>query len=139
MLETHAKRALPLNFQPRRSDAISDRDILLSQIGLLSNGRTDFNDIDLYRGDELFTNAFGIQTVASEPVFRQRFDELPAMKTQSALRLLNRDLLSMRTFGRVNAEHLELIPVDMDVSPLDNFGKRCPWFAVIRDIALAYT
>ena len=80
LLETHAKRALPLNFQPRRRDAISDRDILLSQIGLLSNGRTDFNDIDLYRGDELFTNAFGIRTVASESVFRQRFDELPAKK-----------------------------------------------------------
>ena len=123
LLETHAKRALPLNFQPRRSDAISDRDILLSQIGLLSNGRTDFNDIDLYRGDELFTNAFGIQTVASEPVFRQRFDELPAMKTQSALRLLSSGLISKQSFGRVNAEHLELIPVDMDVSPLDNSGS----------------
>ena len=123
LLETHAKRALPLNFQPRRSDAISDRDILLSQIGLLSNGRTDFNDIDLYRGDELFTNAFGIQTVASEPVFRQRFDELPAMKTQSALRLLSSGLISKQSFGHVNAEHLELIPVDMDVSPLDNSGS----------------
>jgi len=123
LLETHAKRALPLNFQPRRSDAISDRDILLSQIGLLSNGRTDFNDINLYRGDELFTNAFGIQTVASEPVFRQRFDELPAMKTQSALRLLSCRLISKQSFGRANAEHLELIPVDMDVSPLDNSGS----------------
>lgn len=123
LLETHAKRALPLNFQPRRRDAISDRDILLSQIGLLSNGRTDFNDIDLYRGDELFTNAFGIRTVASESVFRQRFDELPAIKTHSTLRVLNSGLISNRTFGRVTAEHLELVPVDMDVSPLDNSGS----------------
>ncbi len=123
LLKNHAKLALPKNFQPRRRDAISDRDILLSQIGLLSNGRTDFNDIDLYRGDEIFTNAFGIQTVASEPVFRMRFDELPSLKTHAALRKLNRRLLSKRTFGRVNADGLEMIPVDIDVSPLDNSGS----------------
>jgi hypothetical protein len=29
-------------------DAIADRDILLTQIGLLCNGRTDFNDVDLF-------------------------------------------------------------------------------------------
>ena len=123
LLENHAKHALPVNFQPRRRDAISDRDIILSQIGLLSNGRTDFNDIDLYRGDELFTNAFGIKTVASEPVFRQRFDELPEIKTHDALRKLSTGLLSKRTFGTLEAEHLTLTPVDMDVSPLDNSGS----------------
>ena len=61
MLENCAKQALSENFQPRRRDAIRDRDILLSQIGLLCNGRTNFNDIDLYRDDELFKNAFVIQ------------------------------------------------------------------------------
>ena len=47
------KSTLPPNFQPRRTDAIADRDILLSMIGLLCNGRSDFNDIDLYRNDGL--------------------------------------------------------------------------------------
>ncbi|NKB25482.1 MAG: hypothetical protein GKR87_14115 [Kiritimatiellae bacterium] len=61
LLEDHAQRILPSNFQPRRSDAISDRETLLTQIGLLCNGRTDFNDIDLYRGDEIFMNAFGLK------------------------------------------------------------------------------
>ncbi|NKB24769.1 MAG: hypothetical protein GKR87_14440 [Kiritimatiellae bacterium] len=61
LLEDHAQQILPSNFQPRRSDAISDREILLTQIGLLCNGRTDFNDIDLYRGDEIFMNAFGLK------------------------------------------------------------------------------
>ena len=122
-LENHTKRELPKNFQSRRCDAICDRDILLAQIGLLCNGRNDFNDIDLYRGDELFTNAFGIKTVASESVFRQRFDELPAARAHSALRSLNRSMLSKRTFGCVDAEHLELTPVDMDVSPFDNSGS----------------
>lgn len=117
------KDVLPPNFQPRRSDAIADRDILLSQIGLLCNGRTDFNDIDLYRSDEVFMNAYGLKAIASESVFRQRFDDLPAQRTHAALRKLNTRLLSRRTFGRVEADGLDLVPVDMDVSPFDNSGS----------------
>jgi len=123
LLESHARQTLPVNFQPRRSDAIADRDILLTQIGLLCNGRTDFNDIDLYRNDELFMNAFGLETVASEPVFRQRFDDLPAARAHMALRDLNIRLLSKRTFGRVDADGMQLVPIDIDVSPFDNSGS----------------
>jgi len=123
LLGDHVRQTIPVNFQPRRSDAIADRDILLSQIGLLCNSRTDFNDIDLYRNDELFMNAYGLKTVASEPVFRQRFDDLPAKRTHAALRKLNTRLLSKRTFGRVDADGLKLVPVDIDVSPLDNSGS----------------
>ena len=123
MLEKHVPQSIPSNFQPRRSDAISDREILLTGIGLLCNGRSDFNDVELYRGDELFMNAYGLKTVASEAVFRQRFDELPSERTHDALRRLNAAMLSKRPLGRVNAEGLELIPVDIDVSPLDNSGS----------------
>lgn len=117
------KTTLPANFQLRRADAIADRDILLSQIGLLCNGRTDFNDIDLYRNDTVFINAYGLKTVASEAVFRQRFDDLPAQRTHAALRNLNTRLISRRTFDRVDADGLALVPVDIDVSPLDNSGS----------------
>ena len=123
LLERHAQQSIPVNFQPRRSDAIADRDILLTQIGLLCNGRNDFNDVDLYRNDELFMNAFGLETVASEPVFRQRFDDLPAARTHAALRDLNIRLLSTRTFGQVDADGMLLVPVDIDVSPFDNSGS----------------
>jgi hypothetical protein len=123
LLKNHAQQAIPVNFQPRRSDAITDRDILRTQIGLLCNGRNDFNDVDLYRNDELFMNAFGLKTVASEPVFRQRFDDLPATRTHAALRELNIRLLSTRTFGRVDADGMLLVPVDIDVSPFDNSGS----------------
>ncbi len=117
------EKVLPENFQPRRSDAIADRDILLAQIGLHCNARTDFNDIDLYRNDTVFKNSFGLQTIPSEPVFRTRFDDLPAERTHAALRSLNLDLLRRRTFGRVDADGLKLIPIDMDVSPFDNSGS----------------
>lgn len=123
LLEGHAKRSLPENFHPRRSDAIGDRSVLLTMIGLLSNGRSDFNDVDLYRGDEVFANAYGIERLPSEPVLRQRLDELPPLRSHAALRKLNTRLLGTGEFGTVKAGHLKLVPVDFDVSPFDNSGS----------------
>ena len=114
---------LPENFQPRRSDAIADRNILVTQIGLCCNARTNFNDINLYRNDALFMNAYGLKIIASEAAFRTRFDDLPPERTHAALRKLNLELLRQRTFGRVDADGLKLIPADMDVSPFDNSGS----------------
>ncbi|NKB25032.1 MAG: hypothetical protein GKR87_11780 [Kiritimatiellae bacterium] len=42
------------------------------------------------------------------------------MKTHQALRNVNTQLLSSRTFGHVDVQGLDLVPVDIDVSPLDN-------------------
>jgi hypothetical protein len=115
--------ALPQNFTPKRSDAISDRDILSTQIGLLCNGRNDFNDVNLYREDEVFLRSFGIRQLASEEAFRQRFDELPEQKTHAALRRCTLDFLRRREFGTVEVAGMDLVPVDVDVSPFDNSGS----------------
>lgn len=116
------RRILPTNFHTRRSDAIIDRDILLTQIGLLCNGNTDFNDVEQYKGDRLFTAAYGIKKLPSEATLRQRLDEMPQERTHGTLRRLNLELLRKRKqeLGRVDAGGLELVPVDMDVSPMDN-------------------
>ena len=114
---------LPHNFQNRRSDAISDRDILLTMIGMLSNARTDFTNVNLYADDKVFSSAFGINQLPSEETLRQRLDEFPATKTQAALNQVNQQLLKNRKFGTLKAGHLNLIPIDIDVSPLDNSGS----------------
>lgn len=115
--------ALPENFTPKRSDAISDRDILSTQIGLLCNARNDFNDVELYREDEVFRNSFGIEQLPSEAAFRHRLDELPEQKTHAALRESTLALLHTREFGSVDVAGRALIPVDVDVSPFDNSGS----------------
>lgn len=122
-LRSLAREHLPANFQIRRSDAISDRDILLTMTGMLCNSRTDFTDLGLYENDTVFTEAFGIKQLPSEPTLRQRLDELPSQRSQESLRNLNRRLLGGRTFTMVRAGHLDLVPVDIDVSPLDNSGS----------------
>ena len=121
--EASFRKHLPTNFQSRRKDAISDRDILMTMTGMLCNARTDFTDVNLYAQDLVFMQSFGISVLPSEATLRQRLDELPARVCHRALRALNQTLLGMRTFGTVRAGHLDLVPVDLDVSPLDNSGS----------------
>lgn len=123
MISAEALEQIPENFQPRRKDAISDRSVLMTMIGMLCNSRTDFNDVNLYQGDTIFAHSFYINQLPSEASLRQRLDELPEQCSHSALRGFNQMLLKERTFGTVKAGHLNLVPVDIDVSPMDNSGS----------------
>jgi len=123
ILMEQARKHLPENFQSRREGAISDRDVLLTLTGMLCDGRSDFTNVNQYSEDTVFTHSFGIENLPSEPTLRQRLDELPQERSHLALRQLNESLLSERIFGTVRAGDLDLVPVDMDVSPLDNSGS----------------
>ena len=92
-------------------------------IGMLANSRTDFTNVNLYNDDEVFSSSLGIDRLPSEETLRQRLDEFPATRTQAALAALNQLLLKGRQFGTVKAGSLNLTPIDIDVSPLDNSGS----------------
>jgi len=123
ILRELAREQLPEDFQTRREGAISDRDILLTMTGMLCDGRSDFTNVNQYFEDTVFAQSFGIEDLPSEPTLRQRLDELPQARSHLALRQLNESALKDRDFGTVRAGHLDLIPVDIDVSPLDNSGS----------------
>ena len=84
---------------------------------MLCNGRTDFTDINQYQDDTVFANAYEAERLPSESLLRQRLDELPPKRSHQALRCVNTELLSKQSFGTLQAGHLELVPVDIDVSP----------------------
>lgn len=122
-IKAPAQAQLPKDFQSRREDAISDRDIIMTTIGMLCDGRTDFVNVNQYKVDTVFIQSFGIERLPAEPTLRQRLDELPQDRSHLALRQLNESILAQRSFGTVRAGPLDLIPVDIDVSPLDNSGS----------------
>ena len=53
---------------------IANSDILKSYLGLLVQGKNDFDAIEEFRGDDFFTRALGVGTVASSSTLRQRMD-----------------------------------------------------------------
>ena len=118
-----SRRHLPENFQCRREGSICDRDVLLTMTGMICDGRSDFTNVNQYYQDTVFVRSFGIGDLPSEATLRQRLDELPQARSHLALRKLNESVLKGRSFGSVGAGEMDLVPVDIDVSPLDNSGS----------------
>jgi len=119
----NAAAAFPENLQSRRSDAISDRDIISTVIAMSVNSRTDFTNVNLYKKDTVTMSSFGINRLPSEETLRLRLDEFAPNLTQSKLDGINQSILENKEFSRVKAGSFELVPVDIDVSPLDNSGS----------------
>lgn len=114
-----------------RSDRLSDGDILTSMIGLLTQRRTHYEDIELFRQPEKkhkhlenFASSLGLSRVPSESSLRGRLAELAAQKdTFSKLDQAALHLLKAHTPTPLTVEGIEYIPLDADVSPFDNSGS----------------
>lgn len=100
--------------------------ILRSAAGLLTLGRSDFADIELFREDELFRDSLELKNVPSEENLRQRLDiiarqnEGQTMLDDAVIELLSK----VEHFGAEHTEHGSYIPVDIDVSIQDNSGSQ---------------
>jgi hypothetical protein len=56
------------------SGGVANSDILRSYLGLLVQGKSDFDAIENFRGDTFFKHALGIKLLPSSPTLRQRMD-----------------------------------------------------------------
>ena len=110
----------------RRSDRISDADILLSQLGLLVQGRTHYEDIELFRlpgqgAEEHLAQCLGLAQVPSEAILRQRLKTLAAdTKVAAQLDADNLALIKHYRPGTLTVQGRRYTPCDIDVTPFDN-------------------
>lgn len=56
------------------SGGVAVSDILRSYVGLLVQGKSDFDAIENFRGDAFFKHALNIRLLPSSPTLRQRMD-----------------------------------------------------------------
>lgn len=110
----------------KRADRLSDADILTAQIGLLAQGRSHYDDIELFRNaadarDESFAQSLGLMQVPSEPVMRQRLKAL-AGDAAVAAQLAADGLALIKAHGvrALPVQGRAYVPVDVDVTPFDN-------------------
>ena len=66
-------------------------DIVRSYLGLLVQGKSDFDAIENHRGEEFYKQALGITLLPSSPTLRQRMDA-----QASALSVIVRPVPSLR-------------------------------------------
>lgn len=109
---------------------ISNRDIAYSYLGLLCQGKSDFDHIEPFREDEFFFAALQIDTVPSSPTLRQRLD-MAAPKSDWESVILEESANLLHDFDvtvspvRLGRDKDRLyVPLDIDVSPFDNSGTK---------------
>jgi len=106
-------------FTELKNPEISHADVVLSYLGLLAQGKSDFEHIEPFREDEFFALALGCQHVPSAPTLRQRLDAAPQQEWETLLREEALAVLQQVNVKLTPTRH-DLVPLDADVSPFDN-------------------
>ena len=104
--------------------SISHWEVITSYVGLLCQGKNDFDHIEPFREDNFFALALGLNTTPSSPTLRQRIDagatndlwsQVIPEESVELIKSSNAPLTPIVLDG--NRKYL---PVDTDVSPFDN-------------------
>jgi len=106
----------------KNTTKLENFEVMTSYLGLLLQGKNDFQNIEEYRGDIFFSEALGINKVPSASRLRQRLDMMPIIMTEiikeESCKLLNKNKVKLGTCID------EFIPLDIDVSPFDNSNSQ---------------
>ena len=108
-----------------KTGTIRHSGILKTIAGLFALGKNDYADVTPFRDDAFFCYCLKLPAVPSEETLRQRLDDLAqAQGVSTAIQLSNVELLKkVPSFGTEKNIYREYIPLDIDVSPLDNSGS----------------
>ena len=115
------KRCNRIPVDKKRSEPqIKDGDILLTFIGLLCQGKVDFEAVrEMHDDPDFYESALGItRSIPSAETLRQRMDDIgSSLRSQ----ILEANVDMFRTHG-VEPSALDTgeVPVDIDVTPMDN-------------------
>jgi hypothetical protein len=111
---------------PISGKGIANSDILKSYLGLLVQGKNDFDAIETFRSDAFFSRSLGIGCVPSSPTLRQRMDTHSASWFDLAEEL-NFAVLSARYAGQAvdfGVLPCGYMPLDWDTFVMDNSGTK---------------
>ena len=99
---------------------VSNSDIVRSYLGLLVQGKSDFDAVENFRGDAFYKQALGIALLPSSPTLRQRMDARAAELFDFAAPMIE-TLLSVQRpdYGVLPCGWLAL---DVDTFAMDNGG-----------------
>lgn len=119
-LQRHTSLAQEIDAQVPLRHGIKHSDVIKSYLAMLCLGKNDFEAINTVESEFYFMSALDIRDIPSEATLRQRMDHharafLPIVEKAS------RDFLA-RIQPALSPLHTGHIPLDADVTPLDNGG-----------------
>jgi hypothetical protein len=99
---------------------VANSDIVRSYLGLLVQGKSDFDAIENFRGDAFYKQALGIALLPSSPTLRQRMDARACELFDFAAPMIETLLSGQRPdYGVLPCGWL---PLDVDTFAMDNGG-----------------
>ncbi len=101
---------------------ISNGDVATSYIGLLCQGKSDFDHIEAFREDPFFKQSLGLSNIPSSPTLRQRLDMSGNSWAETILEESAHMIKSMK--ATITPCLRNLVPLDIDVSPFDNSNTK---------------
>lgn len=99
---------------------VASSDIVRSYVGLLVQGKSDFDAIENLRGDKFFKQSLGIGLLPSSPTLRQRMDAHAVALSGHVPRLIER--LLARHAPDYGVLPCGWLPLDIDTFAMDNGG-----------------
>jgi hypothetical protein len=99
---------------------VLNSDIVRAYVGLLVQGKSDFDAIENFRGEAFFKRALGIGLLPSSPTLRQRMDARAAAVFDFVPPMIQTLLSSQRPDWGVLA--CGWLPLDIDTFAMDNGG-----------------
>ena len=109
---TRLDSALPIK------GGVANSDVVRSYLGLLAQGKSDFDAIENFRGDAFFKQSLGITLLASSPTLRQRMDARAAELFDFAPTMIETLLSTQRPDDGVLP--CGWLPLDVDTFAMDN-------------------
>lgn len=121
-VQRHTNLARDIDTQVPLRHGIKHSDVMKSYLALLCIGKNDFEAINTIDSEFYFMSAMGIGDIPSEATLRPRMDE-HARSFLPIIEKAGRDFLATirPTLAPLHTGH---IPLDADVTPMDNGGSR---------------
>jgi len=117
-----AERLDAIEVEGSKRPTMPHGEVLVSMIGLLCLGKSDYADVGAFRHETFFAQALGLRRVPSEETLRQRLDQLGiapiAVLHEESAHMLRRHAPPLVPC------HQQYVPLDVDVSPFDNSGTK---------------
>lgn len=111
-----------------QSSHISNKDIFMTYIGILAQGRTEFERADEYRNNRYFKDALKIEKSPSCSILRQRLNAIGDIEENLKDMKKIIDQTNLEILQNKNVEltpcYKDCVPLDIDVTPMDNSGSK---------------
>ena len=111
-----------------QSSHISNKDIFMTYIGILAQGRTEFERADEYRNNRYFKDALEIEKSPSCSILRQRLNAIGDIEENLKDMKKIIDQTNVEILQNKNVEltpcYKDYVPLDIDVTPMDNSGSK---------------